>query len=47
MYFVIESDPKSYNVIGNFKTKDEALTFAHGMRCSSTYCDYYVTEIIG
>lgn len=47
MYFVIESSPKSDNVIGKFQTKDEALHFAHNLRWSSEYCDYYVTEIVG
>ena len=47
MYFVIESSPKSDNVIGKFQTKNQALHFSHNLRCSSEYCDYYVTEIIG
>ena len=47
MYFVIESSPESDSVRGQFKTKAEALHFAHSLRCSSEFCDYYVTEIIG
>lgn len=49
MYFVIESSPTSYSVIGTFNKKNDAYNFANDLRLGShvEYCDYYITKIIG
>ena len=45
-YFVIESSPIGKNVVGSFRTKEEAKEKIWSITpIGENFCDYYITKI--